>query len=270
MHPRISVSQICFLGEPTESIAAHWRALGARNIGLVSPPILTEGVDPIRRIVAAENYDVVTIAHMYAMGQLTGDETAWEAIRADTLRIVDVAATLGCPSVYGLTGGRGGMAWEAAAETFAAMIAPCVEPARARGVTLMVECATPLYAHGTITNNLRDTVTLAGMSGIGVCIDYFGCWTEAGLRYSIARAVALGAIVQVSDYVLGDTSLPCRAVPGDGAIPLRQLIDWTLEAGYQGAFDLELLGPRIEAEGRLDAVRRAADRLSELLEAAGA
>lgn len=270
MHPRISISQICFLGESTEAVAAHWQALRPRNIGLVSPPILADGVDPIREVVTQGNYDVVTIAHMYTVGQLTRDETAWEAIRADTLRIVDAAATLGCPSIYGLTGGRGDLGWEAAAEAFAAMIAPCIEPARAKGVTLMVECATPLYAHGTITNNLRDTVTLAERAGIGVCIDTFGCWTEAGLRESIARAVALGAIVQISDYVLGDTSLPCRAVPGDGAIPLRQLIDWTLEAGYQGAFDLELLGPRIEAEGRLDAVRRAADHLSELLEMAGA
>lgn len=270
MHPRISISQICFLGESTEAVAAHWHALGPRNIGLVSPPILAEGVDPIREIVTQGNYDVVTIAHMYCMGQLTRDEAAWETIRAETLRVIDAAATLGCPSIYGLTGGRGGMTWEAAAETFAATIAPCIEPARAKGVTLMVECATPLYAHGTITNNLRDTVILAEIAGIGVCLDTFGCWTEAGLRDTIARAVGLGAIVQVSDYVLGDTSLPCRAVPGDGAIPLRQLIDWTLEAGYQGAFDLELLGPRIEAEGRLDAVRRAADHLGELLVRAGA
>ena len=270
MHPRISISQICFLGEPTEAVAAHWQALGSRNISLVSPPILADGVDPIRQVAAEGGCDVVTIAHMYTMGQLTRDETAWDAIRADTLRIADAAATLGCPSIYGLTGGRGGMTWEAAAETFAAMIAPCIEPARARGVTLMVECATPLYAHGTITNNLRDTVNLAELAGIGVCLDYFGCWTEAGLRDAIARAVACGAIVQVSDYVLGDTALPCRAVPGDGAIPLRQLIDWTLEAGYTGAFDLELLGPRIEAEGRRDAVRRAADHLGELLVRAGA
>ena len=72
-------------------------------------------------------------------------------------------------------------------------------------------------------------------------------------------------LVQVSDYVYGDRSMPCRAVPGDGAIPLKQILEWTLRAGYAGTFDLELIGPRIDAEGRIKAVRRSADRLDEIL-----
>jgi sugar phosphate isomerase/epimerase len=72
-------------------------------------------------------------------------------------------------------------------------------------------------------------------------------------------------LVQVCDYVYGDRSLPSRAVPGEGAIPVRRILEWTLQAGYTGAFDLELIGPRIDAEGRLAAVRRSADILGETL-----
>jgi hypothetical protein len=43
-----------------------------------------------------------------------------------------------------------------------------------------------------------------------------------------------------------------------------------LKAGYAGAFDLELIGPRIDAEGRLEAVRRAASNVGEMLRALGA
>jgi len=43
-----------------------------------------------------------------------------------------------------------------------------------------------------------------------------------------------------------------------------------LEAGFEGMFDLELMGPRIEAEGYASVVRRAVDRSSELLERLGA
>jgi sugar phosphate isomerase/epimerase len=77
-------------------------------------------------------------------------------------------------------------------------------------------------------------------------------------------------LVQVSDYVLGDRGFPCRAVPGDGGIPLEEIISWILEAGYQGPFDLELFGPRIEREGHYEAVARTGDRLGEMLIRLGA
>ena len=39
-----------------------------------------------------------------------------------------------------------------------------------------------------------------------------------------------------------------------------------LDAGYSGAFELEMVGPKIEAEGHAAALRRAVDRTNELLE----
>jgi hypothetical protein len=48
------------------------------------------------------------------------------------------------------------------------------------------------------------------------------------------------------------------------------MCEWALNAGYQGVFDLELLGPRIDEEGRVEAVARAARYMSELLDELGA
>ena len=134
----------------------------------------------------------------------------------------------------------------------------------------MIENALPLYADYHIAHSLRDTLALAEMAGIGVCIDLFGCWTEAGLRASIERAIPRCNLIQLSDYVYGDRSLPSRAVPGDGAIPLQRILDWMLAAGYTGAFDLELIGPRIDKEGHLEAVRRTGDYLGKILSSLGA
>jgi sugar phosphate isomerase/epimerase len=72
-------------------------------------------------------------------------------------------------------------------------------------------------------------------------------------------------LVQLSDYVYGDRSLPCRAVPGDGDIPLASIIGATLEAGYAGAFELEMVGPRIEEEGYGSAITRGVAYLDALL-----
>jgi sugar phosphate isomerase/epimerase len=110
---------------------------------------------------------------------------------------------------------------------------------------------------------------LAERSGVGVGLDVFACWTEAGLEDTIARVMPRCHLIQVADYVYGDRSMPGRAVPGDGAIPLRRILDRALAAGYAGGFDLELVGPRIDAEGRLDATRRAGEHLTALLDELG-
>jgi sugar phosphate isomerase/epimerase len=169
-----------------------------------------------------------------------------------------------------LTGGRGSLTWEEAADVFRQAIAPCVQQAKEAGIALAVENSAPLYAEIHIAHTLRDAATLAELAGVGVCMDFFACWTEAGLRESIRRAMPRCHLVQVCDYAYGDRSLPSRAVPGDGAIPVRGMLEWVLQAGYTGTFDIEVLGPRIELEGPVNAVRRTAEAVGGMLSSLGA
>ena len=55
--------------------------------------------------------------------------------------------------------------------------------------------------------------------------------------------------MQLSDFAIGTKSTPNRLVPGDGDIPMERIVGQVLAAGYEGAFDLELIGPRIDDEG---------------------
>ena len=270
MHDRISVNALCFPGAKLSEMADHWRALGPRRISFPGP-LLDEGLPLARQIIAEDGRRLECMTHLFlAGGQLDRREETCAEERAKLSRIIVGAAELGARGVYMLTGGRGEMSWEDAAECFAGIIAPCVAEAKAAGVPLMIEPTSAFYAHGHICHSLRDTLALADMAGIGVCIDIFACWTEAGLDKTLARAASRCGLVQVSDYVYGDRCLPSRAVPGDGNIPLKRIFDALLSAGYEGAFDLELIGPRIDAEGRREAVRRAGDRVGEMLTSLGA
>jgi sugar phosphate isomerase/epimerase len=76
------------------------------------------------------------------------------------------------------------------------------------------------------------------------------------------------AHVQVSDFVIGSLSTPDRCVPGDGDIPLARLIGVLESAGYRGAYEIEMVGPRIEAEGYESALRRAVTATDALLASA--
>jgi sugar phosphate isomerase/epimerase len=267
MHERISVSALCFLGQPLSEVAQAWRELRPGRVSFTS--LILDDAAAARAVVEEGGYRVETVTHAFVTGHLD-EQASWDEPRARLSQIIATASALGARSMYLLTGGHGTLTWEDAAARFCEAIAPCAREAEAAGIALMIECTSPMRADMHIAHSLRDTVTLAEMAGIGVCLDIYSCWTEAGLRQTVQRAMPRCHLIQIGDYVYGDHCLPGRAVPGDGVIPLQEILDWALSAGYAHGFDLELLGPRIEAEGRIPAARRAAERVGEILERLGA
>jgi sugar phosphate isomerase/epimerase len=270
MHDRISVNNLCFAGTDLAADIELWRSLQASQIGIQAMKIKADEWDQSVDLLRNSGFKVATFVHPFMLSNGLDRYDLIETSRKELSRTLAAAETLGASTVYMTTGGRGSLGWEDAAERFSAAVAPCAEQARRAGVALLIETAPVLYADLHIAHTLRDTVQLAEQAGIGVCIDIFSCWTEPRLRETIERAMPHCHLVQVSDYVLGDRALSCRAVPGDGVIPLDRIIGWILEAGYSGAFDLELLGPRINKEGHYQAVQRTSDWLTRLLTRLGA
>jgi sugar phosphate isomerase/epimerase len=270
VHDRVSVNALCFMGSPFSELTDIWRTLAPRRVSLMSKLLLDEGLEAAQAALATGNYKVETVSHQFHIGHLEPREETWSDARNRLSRVIKDAKTLRATSIYMVTGGHGNLTWTEAAECFAAAIAPCVQEAKAAGVPLLIEASPSVYAHSNINHSLRDALTCAEMAGIGVCIDMFGCWTEAGLRDTIERAMPHCELIQVGDYIYGDRSFPCRAAVGDGAIPIRRLCEWALNAGYKGPFDLELLGPRIDKEGRVAAVGRSAKNLGDILHSLGA
>jgi sugar phosphate isomerase/epimerase len=70
--------------------------------------------------------------------------------------------------------------------------------------------------------------------------------------------------VQVSDFAVGTLCANERVVMGDGHIPLRRICAALAAAGYERWYDIELLGPAIEAEGYESVLPRAIARFREL------
>jgi sugar phosphate isomerase/epimerase len=112
---------------------------------------------------------------------------------------------------------------------------------------------------------LRDTVDLAEQLDLAVCLELNSCWAERAFRESVVRAGARLAHVQVSDGVVGSLSTPDRLVPGDGDVPIGARIEALLLAGYPGAFEIEMVGPRIEEEGYEPAIGRAIAHVADQL-----
>ena len=268
IHDRVSVNALCFIGTPLRELATYWKQLRPRRVSFITNLLFDEGIEAAKAALGTGDYKVETFSHQFLAGSLQ-DQSLWSASRDRLSQAIEFAKTLGAKSIYMVTGGRGDGSWEQAAEWFARAIEPCIAQSKAAGVPLLVECSPPLYDHTHLAHSLRDTVILAEIANIGVCADLFACWTEAELDKTLARAAPRLHLIQIGDYVLRDMGYPCRAVPGDGAIPIKRFCESALRLGYKGAFDLELLGPRLDREGRVPAVARAAAYMGSMLQSLG-
>lgn len=265
IHPRVSLHQVALIDEPTSAFLDFCRSIGVQHCTLAAPRLQS---DADRAAARDSPVKVGCINHLFAVNPDLESDT--DAAAEGLLRTIEVAEEINAPSIYLLTGGRGALSWEAAAQRFADLLAPCRDAAQKAGVALLVENASSLNVDIHMAHTLPDATRLARIAGIGVCVELHACWGEALLRENLADAMPLTGLVQVSDYVLGDRSTPCRAVPGDGAIPLEAILRDVLDLGYRGLFDLELVGPRIVAEGPREACNRAARYLSDMLDRLGA
>ena len=99
---------------------------------------------------------------------------------------------------------------------------------------------------------------------LGVVLELNNAWIERRLYENIRRRTGRIAVVQVSDFKVGTLRASERVVIGDGDIPLRRLCRALADAGYAGWYDIELLGPAIEAEGYPAVVPRAIARFRAL------
>jgi sugar phosphate isomerase/epimerase len=248
-HPRLSVNSLSSLRQSLADDIAMWRELGIDQVGLISPKLEAYGWEKAKHAIAGAGVSVSNLS----VEQKVLTES------------VEFAASVGAVPVYLCSGGVGPLGWEHDARRFCEEIAPFAVRAREVGVQLAIEPTNPLRADLSFVYSAHDAMDLARDAGIGVVIDLYSCWYERDLAHVVGTDLDRVVLVQVSDYLLGTYDLPNRAVPGDGDIPLERLIQELLGWGYDGMFDLEVLGPRIEAEGYRTAIRRGVEYMTELL-----
>lgn len=267
MHPRLSLSAISTFGWDLDRDLDFWAGTDVRRVGLAVRKL---GPDPVAaaRRVADAGLEVTNL--LTSSGFRLDRPETWPVTVDELTRAVDASVAGGCRLLVLTTGPAGSLRWEEAAAAFGAAMMPVLDHAAAVGVQVAVEHTHALRADIGFVHTLRDAVALAAPLGLGVCMEVNACWTERGLADTVRAAVEgdVLALVQVSDYVVGTRCTPDRVVPGDGDIPLARVLGDVLSAGYPGDFDLELVGPRIEAEGYDSAIRRALARADELLTAA--
>lgn len=266
MHPRISLNTISSLTWPLERDLAMLERLGAPHFGF---PLLKlegdvgSGIEQIRD----SDRPVACVAASTARASLLTSEDALAALAP----AIDVAHAVQSPICYftsGTTPER--MPTDEARDALVAALPASTEYARRKGVRLAIENNSVTNRSIGFVHTLVDTIRLCEEADLEICLELQNCWYEADLPRLLGEHIARVGIVQVSDFRVGESLQLNRRVLGDGSMPLPWLIEILLEAGYEGVFDIETIGPSIDEEGPESALRRSAEWLSGLLEELGA
>lgn len=263
--PRFSMSQITTPAWGFARDVEAFVAAGAPGIGIAVRKLEAYGVEPAARLLARTGLSVscLTSSGLFPLGDGPGEEAAL----ARTRRHLEAAAALGAASLMVLPGTSGPLSWEEAAARARPLLEALLPDAERVGVRLALEPTSQLRMDLSFLHSFDEALDFADTIGspwLGVVLELNNAWVERRLYENIRARTTRIALVQVSDFKVGTLAASERVVIGDGDIPLRRICGALAAAGYDGWYDIELLGRAIEAEGYAAVVPRAIARFREL------
>jgi len=267
MHPRAAVSAISTFRLTLPDDLAFWAKHGITNVGVSVAKLEAFGWDAGTALVTdAVEHAGLRVIDLIGLGPFhLARPDGWDRQRERLVRSIETAVTVGADCIVFTTGPFAPLTWDEAADALDAALTPVLHEARARGVDFAIEHTNSLRVDVGFVHTLRDAIDLARRLDTGVCVELNACWAERDIAATIRGGVDRIRLVQVSDFRVGTVASSQRLVPGDGDIPLSRLIGELLRAGYGGAFELELIGDAIIAEGYDRAIPRAVAALDALL-----
>jgi len=266
VHPRIAVSGISALKWSFAQDVAFAVEQGVSAVGILGPKAID---DPAGTAALLQEARIAAscVTASTSGGIMIADEPEDAARLLEALRpSIALARTVGGAPCYFTSGpAPEHMPTDTAFDALVAAAGPVVDHARAQGVRLALEHNNTATRHNGFVHTLRDGIDLAEATGLDICLEIQNCWTERKLPEMIRQNVGRFAVAQVSDYRTGETTQLNRRPLGDGSIPLEWLLGLLLDAGFSGYFEIETLGPAVEAEGYAPAIRRSIEWLDERL-----
>jgi len=260
--PRISVSSLSSARWSLAEDLDLYQRLDIHRVSFSLPKLVEAGLD--RAIDEILGRQIVVDAVVPGAAFDLTDESGWTEVHEAMFMAIDAAQRLGATTMPTAGGSAHGQAYEWAVDRFARAIEPVAAAARHRGVRVAVEPTRTQFAYVGFVHSLRDGLALADQLDLWLMPDTAHVWWEPDLADLLAAGAARFAVFQVADLAFGGPVLE-RLVPGDGEIPLRPMLTAAAVAGFEGPFEIEIIGQAIEDEGYEGAIRRSYQHIHRIL-----
>jgi sugar phosphate isomerase/epimerase len=225
----------------------------------------------VERGVEAVREAGLRVSHFVLTGFFTGPGT-YEAAIEHALHSMDVAAAFDADCLIVAPGRREGRTYEEVQAVAARALTTMFERTTQSELRLALEPIVPWQSDYLNTlGEALDLVELVDHPNLGVYPDTYHLWRTGTMLEDIERAGDRIFGVHLNDWDPDDEE-HSRPLPGDGVIPLDDVVQTIEATGYSGTYDSEfsydpaLIATQPELYGPRVVPRRVADAMAALLE----
>jgi sugar phosphate isomerase/epimerase len=240
---------------------------GIGGIGLWRDQVQEIGAEAAGAIVREAGLHVSSLCRG---GFFTVDPADRGAMLEDNRAAIEEAATVGADVLVLVSGGLapGNKSLPHARDLIADAIAELTPVAAAAGVRIAIEALHPMFcADRCSVSSLGQALELARhfpADTVGVVVDAYHVWWDAGLLDTIAQAGERIFSYQVCDWIL---PLPAdmllgRGHVGDGYIEFGPMTEAVEAAGYDGMIEVEIFNEEIWAARADETARLVRERFA--------
>ncbi len=250
-----------------EEDVAHYAAAGIPAIGVWRQKLSDCGQSKAVELLGSSG---LKVSHLLWAGGFTGsDGRSYRDSVEDAIEALGTAAALKTDTLVVYSGARAGHTHNHARRLIQGALTELIPTAARLGVTLAVEPMHPGCASGwTFLTSLDDVLALleaVGSSQVKMVLDTYHLGQDAGLVDRIAEIAPQVAIVQLGDARQPPDGEQNRCRLGEGTVPLPEIVAALKAAGYDGYYDVELLGEAIETSDYESLLEHAKQAFEELV-----
>jgi sugar phosphate isomerase/epimerase len=191
----------------------------------------------------------------------------------DALDAIRIAGAMRAGSLVVYTGSRAGHTVNHARRLLLTALKELAPIAEQLGLRLALEPMHTSCAHEwTFLTGLDDALSLldqVGSPAVQLAYDTYHLGWQADAAERIRALVNRVAIVHLADGNPPSDSEQTRTRLGEGQVPLAQILTAFHQAGYDGDYDIELIGPDLEQTDYTSLLEHSRSAYEDLMQRAG-
>ncbi len=264
---RLSLNETTTFRWSFEEDVLHYSDAGIPAIGVWRHKLSDCGKEKAAELLEKSG---LAVSHLHWAGGFTGsDGRSFRASVDDAFEALRTAADLKTTCLVVYSGSRAGHTTNHARRLMKEALKELAPAAEELEVDLAIE---PMHAgcakEFTFLTSVDDVLELCdavGSNAVKLLYDTYHLGYEENCAERIATFADRVALVQLGDGRETPSVEQARCLLGEGAIPLAAIVREFLSAGYDGDFDVELIGEEIEAIDYHDLVEHAKQAFQRLV-----
>jgi sugar phosphate isomerase/epimerase len=239
---RLSINEMTTYRWSLPEEVAAFREAGIDAIGIWRPKLTDFGEERGIDLIRESGMHVSSVS--WAGGFTGSNGHSFEESLLDARDAVAVAGQLRAESLVIVSGSRAGHTRNHARRLLVEALKALGDDAGERNLTLALQPMHPMFAQEwtflTSLDETLDVIDRCDHDAVQIAFDVYHLWQEPSLLERIGEVAPLVSTVQLNDWRDPPRSEHDRCLPGDGEIPLREIVSAFIDADYDGYFEISV------------------------------